>query len=260
MLTANKLSRDYYEGIRNLRDRQHPCSVCESGKKFAEHPHFHGSDFGRCNRQVQWEKLAAKPDDFHPEKAAMFRDGHVHEAAVVASLRAAGYKVTNRDGDDEFRAVIGLDNDTVYLYEPDEPMIHPDTGGRNLEIVAHTDGVINGKYLLECKAVKDASYRDFMKGKLPANYLGQMKLYMTCLDLECGFLAVKSRQHSTVLFFRVARDDEYVMNKARDLWTVQQQIVTRETAPASFSWVPCEPLDANQQRWCDACKIIGDKR
>lgn len=257
-ITENKLLLDYYRGIK--AQERHPCTLCNAGITFSDVPHFHGSDFGKCIRAVQWEKYTTKREAFDDHTSAFLRDGHVHEAAVVDTLRHAGYEITDRDGNDEFVAVVDVDSGSIFCSEGvDDPNVlkervdraWSEMGGDNLiTIVGHTDGVINGEFLFECKAVKDYAFEQkFKQRKLPPKYIGQMQCYMVCKNLAGGVLWVKARHTAEPLPFLIDRDDKFFLNKARELHSVVE-------LQGTDNWLPCKPTETIEQRWCKACKAL----
>lgn len=256
-MTPTQITSDVYRGIRLINDR-HPCSVCNQGTTFEELPHFHGSDFGLCARSVQHAKMVGGNNTFDDQTRAFLQDGHEAEALIVRALRASGHSVMHRrdtgDGD-EFRVWINPEAREITKVPSDLVRCLPDDARPegSLLVIGHTDGVIDRDYLLECKAVKDWAFENkFRAGQLPAKYLGQMKCYMTCLDLKGGYLVVKARPTSEYLTFFVPRDDDYIYKRAALLRDIVGQLQTRQ-------WLDCAPLEKAEQRFCQACKILGRK-
>jgi hypothetical protein len=254
-ITPTRLKLDYYRGVRKLTD--HPCSVCREGIKFAEVPHFHGSDFGKCGRSVHYEKIVNGHKEHSDLTAAQFNDGHMHEAQIVAALRQEGYEITGREDWDTDEFIVALD---VISGRVRRIMDSPsnarkwkmeDLSETEILIIGHTDGVINSKALLECKAVRDRAFEDkFRKRKLPYNYKQQMRIYMLSLGLETGYLFVKSRHFSEPLVFEVPRDDEEVLKRAREFHAIKAV-----EGGARPDWLPCNP-QGGEHYYCRACKAF----
>jgi hypothetical protein len=236
----------------------HPCSVCRGGKTFKDWPHFHGTDFGKCVRSVQYGKLA-KHDEFEREKRPHLSDGHFHEAATASALRAAGVQVDHRQDapegvtTDEF--IVGFDpkKRSIRTFK-DFKMADRKRGNFELIVVGHLDGRINGKYLYEHKAVEKYSFERFQKGARNPAYEGQMKCYMTALDLEGGYLVVKWREKSQFCEdIWVDRDDDFVWDRVNEFMALPKYINERK-------WAPCIPQYKGEQRWCEACQALGREK
>jgi hypothetical protein len=258
-LTEDRILLEYWRGLDELA--QHPCSLCRAtNHDFKKYPHFHGSDFGRCVRSIQFDKLVAK-DPFDQDSKALLRDGHVHEAAIVEILRAAGLKIDHRhdapEGQvqtDEF--IVTMDTLTGNFWTladyqeaikvSDNNEIDEDT----IIVVGHTDGVINDEYLLECKAVKDWAFANkFKMRNYPPNYVAQMRTYMYFLDLLSGFLFAKSRHTSQIRVGHIKRNDRQIIKKAQEL----RQIVDHLH---SADWLKCKPLSPDEKKFCRACRRL----
>lgn len=256
MISESKILLDYYRGIKELQGN--PCSICAEGVRFVEFPHFHGTDFAKCSRAVQFGKFMA-PENYDSATLAQFRDGHIHEAAIVETLRAAGYVISHRmdsptkPADDQFVSRLNVKTGKVQTWvgKSDKQIRQLKLKDQEMLIVGHTDGVINDRYILECKAVKDFAFtRKFNKAKnLPLNYIRQLQTYLFFHDLEGGILFGKSRTHSTPAPYWIDRDDAYVVNKARDLYQIQLNIHNDE-------WLKCEPVMPVETKWCNACKKL----
>ena len=125
--------------------------------------------------------------------------------------------------------------------------------GVAIPVVGHTDGVINDTYLLECKAIKDwATKNKWERGNIPAKYVAQAKAYAACLDLKGSFLVAKNRHTSRILlpsYYPV--DMSFVPGRLSLFQRVMEAIENPH-------WTACVPLDKDDQRWCDACKVLKD--
>lgn len=233
----------------------HPCSVCRGGKTFKDWPHFHGTDYGKCVRNVQFGKLV-KHEPISRDKRPHLSDGHFHEAATVAALRAAGVKIDHRQDavegvtTDEFFAGFTLEGRRIRLFK-DWRTANQKRGDNEVIVVGHLDGRIEGRYLFEHKAVEKASYDKFCRGVRNPAYEGQMKLYMTALDLEGGYLVVKWREKSQFCEdIWVERDDEFVWDRTAEFAAIPNYI-------NEGKWAPCIPQYSGEQRWCEACQALG---
>jgi hypothetical protein len=255
ILTEDRLLLDYQRGVE--ADKKHPCSICRKTEhNWQKYPHFHGSDFGRCIRAIQFDKLVGK-EEFSTEDMIKFRDGHTHEADIAAILRAAGRKVDHRHdapppqiNTDEFIVQIDTVNGKFKTLQKAPARSTSFTKKDSLIIVGHTDGVIDDEYLLECKAVKDWAFKNkFKMRNIPDNYVAQMRTYMFFLDLVAGFLFAKSRHTSEIRVFEIKRDDRQIIKKAQQLRKIIDHLHDED-------WLPCRPHYRDEPKFCRACKRI----
>lgn len=233
----------------------HPCSVCRGGLEFKKFPHFHGTDFGKCLRAVQYGKIMERtPID--RLKRPHLADGHLHEAATVMALRAAGFEVDYRQ--DSETGVCTDEFIAGWRVGATEPIIYKDikTCRKNrtddeVIIVGHTDGRINGRIVLEHKAVEKYAFEQFSKGKTNPAYEAQTKCYITHLDCEAGVLVVKWREKAQFCKpFWIPRDDLFIRERVDEFRQITNLINKQQ-------WAPCTPIYPGEQRWCDACKVLG---
>lgn len=244
-MNSHQLSVHIGNGVRKLKT--HPCSICAAGwYRYETEPHFHGSDIGKCRRLVHLERTGGTAPIDDPTKAMFLYDGHLHESSIVEALRHDGVQVDHRDDStdgncsDEMVIIATCDH-TLRTYDIDKDDdanniisdIRP--VDEHIAVVAHTDGVIDGKYLLECKAVKDTSFSRFRTGGIPEHYRLQAGLYITALKLEKGFLVAKNRYTSEWLVFEIERNDELIWQKLDELFAVHRNIVSRVLTPPSHN-------------------------
>jgi hypothetical protein len=258
-LTEDRILLDYWRGLD--KTAKHPCSLCRNTKHdFKKYPHFHGSDFGRCVRAIQFDKLVSK-EEFDQDSKALLRDGHVHEAAMVELLRAGGRKISHRHDaprgqvkTDEFMVTV----DTVTgefntLADWKEAVgVHKknELSEDHIIVVGHTDGVIDDEYLLECKAVKDWAFKNkFKMRNIPKNYVAQMRTYMYFLNLLSGFLFAKSRHTSEIRVFEIKRNDRQIIKKCKELRQIVDQLNSED-------WLKCKPLSEDEKKFCRACRRL----
>lgn len=253
-MTERELQDVIKKGILELGE--HPCAACRDGVPFNEFPHFHGSDFGKCVRQAQYEKVVTPEPITDPETLIFLRDGHFHEESIVHCLRAGGVKVDHRNDSpsgvqtDEF--VVGIRESGEIKHYPNYHECRECKHDDEIVIIGHTDGVINDRFLLECKSVKDWALKNkFNRGAVPKNYFGQMQCYMNCLGLAGGFLVVKGRHASKIIKpIFVERNPEWFDEKIQDL----RNIITEMQRGI---WHPCTAKSSDEKRYCDACKALG---
>ncbi|MDR3327421.1 MAG: YqaJ viral recombinase family protein [Prevotellaceae bacterium] len=126
-----------------------------------------------CVRRLQYQRLGIQPDTpLSGKQQRIFELGHILEDVVANWLRQAGF------------ALETLDPSTQKQFEFQQA---------NGQIKGHVDGIIrNGPVTLpypllwECKTMKSALWRDFMKNGLEIShqhYFVQVQLYMAYLNL-----------------------------------------------------------------------------
>lgn len=256
-MTERELLEAIHQGAFN--SAEHPCAACREGIDFSEFPHFHGSDFGKCVRQAQYDKIV-KPDPItDPVTLQFLHDGHLHEKAMVDALRAAGVKIDHRldspDGVQTDEFIVGVraweNAHEIRSFESVEECRDKVEEGEII-IMGHTDGVINDRFLFEAKSVKDWAFKNkFKRGQVPANYYGQMQCYMNCLDLDGGFLFVKARHTSeTMEPMFVERSQSFFRRKIADFNRIMRNINNGQ-------WCACTAKTSDEKRYCDACKSLG---
>lgn len=179
-----------------------PCSVCRGlGDHVMVRNHFHGSDMGACRRKVYRNMIAAKGNT-SSSNSAFLKDGHLHEAMVLETI-AEGFgeeaKITSCQNNEEL---------TVHINMGDE------TGVLLMRIIGHHDGEIEYRLpresmdqvdvhyvhaIIECKAVKDYTFKKVKDGNISNEWYGQMQFYMMAKRLRVAYLIVKNRITSSIL-------------------------------------------------------------
>lgn len=265
-MKGRELGALIHQGYRNLS--RHPCSICGMlDYTFAEFPHFHGTDFGKCPRAVEYEKISWEEKVYDDKTLVFLADGHIHEAATARAMRAAGLKVDHRTDahegvmEDEFTVIFrgsGEDGKILKFSNPLDAFKKKE--GDDIVMVGHTDGIIQDvstpnseKFIFEHKAVKDWSFNNkWKKGIIPGAYYGQTQAYITAHELSGGFLVCKNRSTGEILEpILVPRDDKFVWGKVEIFREVLKAINDKR-------WLPCTTNDPDEKRWCEACKAVGD--
>jgi len=207
----------YYHGADILGESSNPCSICKESKHQGNgfmfyqdrwRIHFHGSDFGSCQKKVYLSKLNNLKLN-NDGKYNFLMDGHMHEKTILDYMSNAPIK-----------------------YD-----IHPCVNGKeiikdydNFLLVGHPDGFISEKidrenlpiYIIECKAVGDTTYKQCQKNIISDNWYGQQQAYMAIYeDIEYCYLIVKHRATSDILMpFKIVRDKEYIQNRLNNLTAI----------------------------------------
>jgi hypothetical protein len=205
------------------------CSLCVNGKRVRNH--FHGSEFGACFKQVQYNLVNSKMYFESDNISNLFLyDGHLHEEAML-KLLGKNYSISHHD--EEI-----LVTKTIYLDVAREITLacHPD-------LLLHLDGQT---ILLEFKALKDWGIKNkFQQNIIPKSYYGQCQIYMEALNLDHTFLFFKSR-HTSEIFppFVLKRDPAYIQKRFNFLAGILASTEQLELVPREYS-----------NKECDACKF-----
>lgn len=262
-MLAKDLEYRYGRGIES-QHHSRPCSICRlTDYRFRNFPHFHGTDFGRCSRAVQVDSYRPAPIPSTLQEKQFFSDGHLHERAIVETLRLGGLSITNREDSkagiptSEFITYLNINTGIpkITIVTKDEETLKSIISQRpeldEIVIVGHVDGIIEDKYLIEIKAVSDWSFHNKFHPKyLPKSYLAQMQIYMHCRRLIKGFLIVKNRNDSEIAWFqieRTAEDEADIIKKAKEF----RRIVDLQGTDIK---IPCQPMYQGEKKFCKACQ------
>lgn len=230
------LLADNYEV--NSRINIPPCTICqERPQQKGKRMHFHGSDFMACPRQTYF-KMTTEKDKYegavysvHP---MFLKDGHLHEHSILEAINGEGIKVTP----------MSMPGEEAQLKIPVpffDPTVHPDAKERmtrfvtnrtakefviekrHFLIIAHVDGL--GTYTdpdsgeitefgIECKSVKDETWKKLQAGEIQDTWYGQMQIYMFLTGVPVWYLCVKNRTSSVMMTpFRIDYNVEFVIRR-----------------------------------------------
>jgi hypothetical protein len=207
------------------------CSLC--AKSQFNRSHFHGSEFGACYRQVQYNlvnpKIYFESDNINN---IFLYDGHLHEQAAI-ELLSKNYNVSHHDQE----IIVTKKVEVGLQFEKEITVIcHPDL---LIEMEGQT-------ILLEFKAVKDWGIKNkFSQRLIPKSYYGQCQIYMEALNLDLALLIFKSR-HTSEIFppFIIKRDPIYIRKRFAYLVGILASISGLEVVPREYN-----------NKDCDACKF-----
>lgn len=223
------------------------CSLCEK-QKGQLRTHFHGSEFGKCFRQTEFNMLQGSKEKNTGQEAIQFYDGHLHEEAIRKLLS----KDCFLSRQDEEKII----NQPVYL---------PDNTRINVEIVMHTDNLLavelpqnthhSGydlltnpipKFVTEYKAVKNWYFKErAKKGIISNHYYGQCQCYLEAYNLDYCLLFFKNRESSEILPpIVIKRDPYYIKRRFTYLAGILYSISQKEIVPNEYT-----------DKKCDACKF-----
>ena len=220
---SDSLPVEMLEAYNTAELSEAPCQLCK------EHPelngrriHFHGSDVGACPRQTYFKMILGHTTKEVGAKAAFLQDGHLHEAMMLRAL-STKFDIYQPKNSDEMRLTVPI------LTEPaDVEKFVDDTSAfsllinlRTFLIIGHIDGwVVDGDtfHLLECKSVKDYTWKEVKEGKIKDEWYGQVQIYMLMLNIKRAYLLVKNRTTSEMMQpIRIDFDREWVIKKLRML-------------------------------------------
>lgn len=249
-----------------------PCSICrENPQQLGKRLHFHGSDFGQCPRQTYFKMTREKPSytktSFnHP---MFLRDGHVHEETILKSFESDP-QFTIQFGDDYKGNIMELqlkvpffdptkrvdvrDAITEFVFKPSKNRI---VEKRHYLIIGHIDGIgiykeneedLGTEFVIECKSVKEETFKKVQKGEIEDKWYGQMQAYMLMTNIPRCYLVVKNRISSRILSpLRIDYDPKYCIQRLVKLNQVYTFANYGREVPTPSGWTKSNP----NCKWCD---------
>jgi hypothetical protein len=217
-----------------------PCQHCISNNtqhKGFMRTHFHGSELNACARAVFYKCLAMGGIEDVRGNEAFLLDGHTHEMLTLKCI-ARGLTATHPTAQ-----VVRARNQSELVYETTK-------NNNRIKIVGHQDGILiidNQEYILECKAVKQYTWDELLKGKISPIWYGQMQFYMLATGIHKAILLVKNRITSNLhppLVFEF--NPEFVDNRLAVLANVKQSL---------FGTVQQVPNREHKKRTDSECKF-----
>lgn len=205
----------YQEGFNKLASSSTPCSICRT--KCFEHgelrTHFHGSEVGACARQVYYNliSLEKRPP---VTNGAFLMDGHNHEAEIIQGI--------NTGLTDGLRIVPSVNLDELVFERRMNGTVNDDQTGLLFTIIGHTDGYLlkDNKPIavIECKSVKDYTWKKVKDGIISDVWYGQMQAYMMMSNLNVCYLLVRNRGTCELLQpILIPLDKEYLKTRMSKL-------------------------------------------
>ena len=247
---AMDIFRRIIEESGNIRPRI-VCSLCvknayhmDTDKHYYQRrTHFHGSEFGKCYRQVQLKTFNFKEQKERDHiKATFLEDGHLHEE-IFDMLLSRNFSVFGRDEE----KIIGK---KVRIPETKQSQIDRGYVTREelVQVACHTDILLkaNRDFVVEIKSVKDwFTDNRYIHQIIPLAYYGQMQVYLAAHKLMYGLLFFKKRHTSEILPpFVIEREDAYIDRRFQYLAGILAKSEIAEVVPQEYT-------DKN----CDACKF-----
>lgn len=212
-----------YQGITGLLKMAHdtgavspgnPCSVCKEQKGMIR-THFHGSEFNSCARKIFYGLRQPEATSSSSSNESFLFDGHTHEMLMLRAISKGFEKL-------EYPFNVQRAN---HLSE-----LHYEIS-KGVEIIGHYDGILEDlqsgrKYVLECKAVKDATWAEVLGDKISPTWIGQMQFYMLATGITQAVLCVKNRTSSIVKFKLFEFIEKFCFERMRILLDVYNKIAT----------------------------------
>lgn len=222
----------------------HPCSICRQHMKDQEgrRMHFHGSDFGSCSRKVAWKmhrgNVPANKLVPYEAPAWYLKDGHLHEASILTAFaHDKRFDIFINQNEAEIKFHIPFfdptnseDGDSKMMtkkfvltpYDKRVSWHTNDPQRRRYTLVAHVDAIV--KYTsedgeketfgIECKAVKEETWKEVKSGLISQEWWGQMQCYMFVTGIDKWYLVVKNRTSSAIAPpIRVDYDPAFVISR-----------------------------------------------
>lgn len=207
------------------------CSLCSP--EIITRTHFHGSEFGQCFRQTQFNIINSSVKDNSDLVENMFLyDGHLHEE-LTRTLLGMDYIISSKDKEVKITRNVTLPNGEIC------PII----------IVGHIDLILetsNYKFIVELKAVKQWTIKNkYEKGIIPATYYGQCQFYMEAENVDYSLLFFKNRTTSNIYFpFLIKRNPEYINTRFMYLGMIMYAMDNELIIPREYT-----------KKSCDGCKF-----
>lgn len=264
-----------------------PCSICRDTTQLGgKRMHFHGTDIGSCYRQTYFKMTRTKesyqkPSWNHP---MFLKDGHVHEETILKAFES-NPAFTIRFGDDykgevmelqqkipffnRLEGVDVLDKMTQFVLQPVKNRV---VEKRHFILVTHfdalglyRDGDEEIEFIIECKAVKDETWKKVMGGEIEDKWYGQIQSYMFTTGIHRAYLIVKNRTSSRILSpIRIDYDRNYMIKRLVKLTQVYTFVNYGREVPHPKGWTPknpeCKYCDFNDFCWKkDSNDLKGDE-
>lgn len=154
--------------------------------------HYRPSEIGGCLRYIFLKKMGIQvAQPIGGTTGAVREDGFLHEDDIIARLMMSGHNITQRN----------------LVLEMTNP----------LHIIGHPDGIMDGKYLLEIKALGSIGFANLaaesaVNPELPFRYMAQIQVYLHCVvkmfDISQCIMVVKDRNASKTRFFGIDYSQE----------------------------------------------------
>lgn len=211
------------------KDDSNPCSICrEHPEQRGKRMHFHGSDIGACVRQTAF-KLSTPKEDYKTQQYQVhpmfLKDGHTHEETILNAFKFdKNFNIFANQNALELKAYIPWFNTAIpgtdakveiekfMLSREKDKNLGERPSVRHYAIIAHVDGLVtytdpdndsvDGNVLefgIECKSVKDETWKKIMGGEIEDKWYGQMQGYMFITGIHRWYLVVKNRISSKIL-------------------------------------------------------------
>lgn len=219
-----------------------PCQQCRVRPAGVLRDHFHGSEFNACPRKVYLDIVDPQPSE--PGNQAFLLDGHTHEMlalkAIERGLKDTGYTIERAQNQTELVQTIG---GTYHAYR---------------KIIGHHDGMLvcpdGNKYVIECKAVKENTWKEVLAGNINPIWIGQMQFYMLRLFVQHALLVVKNRVTSNIKVMHFERDKEMQernIDKLNRVYDNIQEYVIEGKHP--YEVLPERGHDTKNNKECRFC-------
>lgn len=242
----------YYQGADELSDSSNPCSWCKNlaaGYSLSK-PHFHGSDLGGCQLRIYWNKLNnLKVDNANRNNFLM--DGHTHEKTILDYIAASGipYDLYPCENGKEYVKDFG---NFVVVGHPDAFLARKVENG---DMYALADPI----YIVECKAVSDATYKKCKDNFLSDIWYGQLQSYMEIVrEVDTSYLIVKHRASSDILMpFRIEYNAEYVQRRLTGLRHISDVLTSPNTLESSWTVDTFKEHKSSKDAECSVCPFFN---
>lgn len=201
---------DMFDAFNAMPSTDHPCQVCAaSGTNIRDH--YHGSDLGACPRKVAYKMLNPSANRSFNSTSMFLKDGHLHERTIIEALK--------EHLPEHYVVVAGTDY-AEFKWRIGEWFIHCHIDG--LLIASDPDTEEQETFLVECKSVKETTWKKVQGGEISDEWYGQIQAYLVGLNLNAAYLCVKHRHTSQLMLpIRIEKDMPYVETRVDGLLEIQ---------------------------------------
>jgi hypothetical protein len=140
---------------------------------------------------------------------------------------------------------------------------------RHYTLIVHVDALGTYKdeeeevdFVIECKSVKDETWKKVMNGEIEDKWYGQMQAYMFVTGIHRCYLVVKNRISSRILPpIRIDYDVLYVVNRLVKLNQIYTFVNYGREVPIPKGWTKknpnCRYCDFNETCWKNSNDLKG---
>lgn len=221
-----------------------PCQMCKAHpEQQGKRVHFHGSDVGACPRKTYFTMTLGKQTQAVGKQAAFLQDGHLHERMMLEAIGKKFTVVAPKNTAELREAIPMLSESEAY----DTFLVEKKVLGiyRTFLLIGHYDGLVvddriddglepetKNVALIECKSVKEYTWKQVKAGEIKDEWYGQMQAYMWMMGISRCYLLVKNRATSEMLKpIRIDFDAAWMLKKLKLMNLIYKCVNTMKEVP-----------------------------